>query len=470
MKESTYSKLVNWFKNPDPDTILLKLWKKKRDKDKIIQNIEAKKQEEELKKIIEKEAYLLWEADGKPKGKDKYYWELAENKIKGNNLPTIYKPYYLLEKRVLEPSDEWISRQAFFTILGRLGNLALIAAVLAFIFGENIRRNNEVFSAWTTITTAHEQPGSGGRIEALEFLNSRPWRFPFIGWTKKDWYWDERENKCKEGRLPGLRWKRQPLAGLSAPKAYLANIHLCGANLDSANLQNANLDSANLQNTDLSSTNIQNADLSSTNIQNANLDSANLQNADLSSTNIQNANLDSANLQDAILQGANLQDARLDRANLQNADLGWANLQNAELFRANLQNAFPSTANLQDARLARANLQNAELFRANLQNAELFRANLQDANLDSANLQNTDLGWANLQNAFLKDAQNLTPQQIKSACNWEEAIYKGKWNQEDQKWVTSEPDNTNYIKELKEDTTSDPKEPPDCSRWDRFNE
>ncbi len=167
MKESTYFKLVNWFKNTAPDTTLLKLWKRKRDRDKIIQNIEAKKQAEESEKIIEKEAYLLWEADGKPEGKDKYYWELAENKIKGNYLPTIYKPYYLLEKRVLEPSDEWISRQAFFTILGRLGNLALIAAVLAFIFGENIRRNNEVFSAWTTITTAHEQPGSGGRIKAL---------------------------------------------------------------------------------------------------------------------------------------------------------------------------------------------------------------------------------------------------------------------------------------------------------------
>ena len=33
-------------------------------------------------KQIEKEAYFLWEADGKPEGKDEYYWTLATDKIK----------------------------------------------------------------------------------------------------------------------------------------------------------------------------------------------------------------------------------------------------------------------------------------------------------------------------------------------------------------------------------------------------
>lgn len=46
-----------------------------------------------------------------------------------------------------------------------------------------------MFAAWQTITSAHGQSGSGGRIKAIEFLNSRPWRFPWIGFTEKDWFW-----------------------------------------------------------------------------------------------------------------------------------------------------------------------------------------------------------------------------------------------------------------------------------------
>ena len=32
---------------------------------------------EEHKPKIQEQAYLLWEADGKPEGKDGYYWKLA---------------------------------------------------------------------------------------------------------------------------------------------------------------------------------------------------------------------------------------------------------------------------------------------------------------------------------------------------------------------------------------------------------
>lgn len=151
--------------------------------------------------------------------------------IPPNKSKSSKNPYVLLEKRFLEPLDAWIEQQAFINILGKLGNLAVIVAVVSFVFGESTRRNNEVFSAWQTITSAEGQSGSGGRIEALEFLNSRPLKFPWIGWTKESWYWDEREKECEFKRLLGLRWKRQFLEGLSAPKSILGNINLCGANL-----------------------------------------------------------------------------------------------------------------------------------------------------------------------------------------------------------------------------------------------
>ena len=358
----------------------------KRARNKAIQEIEQERARDKARQEIEEKACLLWKAAGKPKEEEDKYRELAIAQIKDENIP-IYNIYYFVEKLFLEPLDERIGRQAFFTILGRIGNLAIVVAVVAFIFGEEVRRNNEVFSAWTTITTAEGQTGSGGRIEALQFLNSRPWRFPWIGWTEPGWYWDEQEEECKLKRLIGRRWERQPLTGLSAPKgAYLRGIYLCGADLG--------------------------------------------------------------------------------KANLQQADLGKANLQQADLWSANLQEARLVQANLQQARLWLANLQQARLWLANLEKADLVLANLQQADLVWANLQQARLGKANLQQAYLEGAENLTPQQIKSACFWSEAIYKGKWNQEKKAWKPVEPDNTNYIEELKKDKASDPKEPVDCSSWE----
>ncbi len=374
-----FKDFLTWFKNPNPDTVLLKLWQRKRTRAKIIHRLQAKQQAEQYRQTVAKQAYLLWEADGKPDGKEDYYWKLAIAQIEGNNFPSIYQPYYKLEKRILEPVDAWIDKQAFFAILGKLGNLAVVVAIVTFVFGENVRRNNEVFAAWQTITSAHGQSGSGGRIKALEFLNSRPLRFPWIGWTK-DWFWDEKAEECQEKLVFGRRWQRENLVGLSAPnKAYLAKILLCDANL----------------------------------------------------------------------RGANLRDAYLRWANLQQANLRWVNLQQAILWEVNLQQAI--------------------LWEANLQDADIRGANLQQANLWWANLQNADIRGANLQQAILIEVKNITSTPIKSACNWQTAIYRGEWNSERQTYVATEPDNTNFIDELKKDKSSDPKQTIDCSRWEKEN-
>ena len=342
---------------------------------------------------------------------------------------TLYWESTLIEN-CLESIEFLLEKLAFFTILGRLGQLAFIVAVVSFVFGENVRRNNEVFAAWTTITAANGQSGSGGRIEALEFLNSRPLKFPWIGWTEKGWYWDEGEEECKLKRLWGLRWEKQPLVGLSAPRAYLAGICLCGANLDGANLQEAYLGEINLQQ--------------------ANLEEANLQNAFLIE----------ANLQSAYLKEANLQNANLARANLQDAILG-------EFSRDILLIISSRGANLQDTNLWGANLQNAKLFKANLQDANLNSANLQNADLREVNFKEVDLLSANLQGAILMDVRNLTSMQIKSACFWDRAIYKGRWERNN--IVALEPDNSNYIEELKNDTASDSDRPIYCGSIPLFN-
>ena len=409
--------------------------------------------------IIELKAHQIWEKrqlDGR-EGTSQSDWEEARQYLeeKKNRQKVCQWKFFrritlwwedTLVEDCLESIEFLLEKLAFFTILGRLGQLAFIVAVVSFVFGEKVRRNNEVFAAWTAITTAHDQTGSGGRKRALEFLNSRPLRFPWI-WVTRDLFWDG--EKCKEKLVFGRRWRRETLAGLSAPKAYLFEINLCGAGLAGANLQKAKLWNANLQQ----------AYLYRANLQNANLREAKLQDADLYSANLQNANLREAKLQDALLEGANLQ----------RADLFEVNLQRANLFEANLQKANLEKANLQNAELFEANLQGADLSLANLQTAYLFEANLQNANLRGANLQSTYLNGANLQEAILIDTQNLTPKQIKSACFWERAIYKGEWDEEEQTWVAIEPDNIDYIEELKNDIISNSDEPIDCSDWEKEN-
>ena len=377
-----------------------------------LKRIEAQQKDKELREKIETLANSLWEADGKPAGKEDYYKELAKLKIEAENISNPYKIYYSLEKNTLEPIESWLEKQAFFSILGRVGNLAI--ALISFIANEDTRHNNQVFTAWQTITSANGQTGSGGRIQAIEFLNSRPLKFPWIGWTT-DIFWDESERICKEKTIWGLRRKREILNGISAANAYLSKIKLCRATLSAANIEEANLTRANLQK--------------------------------------------------ANLWGANVEEAILVKANLQKAILIHANLQKASLWGANVEEASLGIANLQEAILVKANLQKAILIHANLQEASLIQANLQEANLEGANLQQADLRGVNLQEANLEGVRNLTYQQIKSSCNWQQAIFKGEWNEEKEKYIPKEPDNNNFIKRIEAGRASDLETPPNCDRW-----
>ena len=127
--------------------------------------------------------------------------------------------------------------------------------------------------------------------------------------------------------------------------------------------------------------------------------------------NLEKANLREANLSEADLEKANLERARLKRANLSEADLKKANLKRARLRRANLSEADLKKANLESARLRRANLSEADLEKANLRSARLKRANLWKADLKEANLKKADLRMTDL-----REAKNLTQEQIDAAC------------------------------------------------------
>ena len=131
---------------------------------------------------------------------------------------------------------------------------------------------------------------------------------------------------------------------------------------------------------------------------------------------------DCASLFNANLSGANLVDADLSRVDLLSANLSGAGLIGANLVGASLFSANLSGASLVDADLSRADLSRANLLSADLRGADLRGANFSGANLNSADFNCSDTSDTDLCTDF-RDAKNLTPEQVKSAKNWEQAIY-----------------------------------------------
>ncbi|MBE9171042.1 pentapeptide repeat-containing protein [Pleurocapsales cyanobacterium LEGE 06147] len=153
---------------------------------------------------------------------------------------------------------------------------------------------------------------------------------------------------------------------------------------------------------------------------------------------LQDLNEDSVSLRglnapEADLKGINLAGADLANAYLSGADLSFANLSHANLSHANLVEANLSNANLSNAHLTGANLAYADMIEADLQDVDFVGANLMGANFVRANLSQAYFGDANFSQSLFTDAnlrhtkffgiENLTPEQIKAAKNWQEGIY-----------------------------------------------
>ena len=191
---------------------------------------------------------------------------------------------------------------------------------------------------------------------------------------------------------------------------------------------------------------------------NISLEEADLHNIIIPHANLKNTNLKNANLKNANLSSANLEEASLKDANLSSANLSSANLTRAKLITANL-----ITANLEGANLEGANLEDAVLCGANL-----YGANLEGANLYNADLCGADLYRANLHNAILiREVEIPINTEIKSACFWDKAIYKGYFDKQKGELIIDEKANQAVIAKLKQDKSSDPKDEPYCGTWNK---
>ncbi|MBD0345293.1 MAG: pentapeptide repeat-containing protein [Coleofasciculus sp. Co-bin14] len=203
------------------------------------------------------------------------------------------------------------------------------------------------------------------------------------------------------------------MARLYLPKADLSGAKFQRANLERADLTNTNLSGANLQGSNLQGTYLPTADLSRANLSGANISEAFFVESKLVGANLAEAELSKTNLEKSNLLGANFEKAKLWKTFIPKANLSAANLSEANISEANLEGT-----NLSRANLSGANLQNAFMAKAKLQEANLYGANLYKANLSEVNLTGTNLSGANLTYVY-----GLTPEQVKSADNWQQAIY-----------------------------------------------
>jgi len=163
-------------------------------------------------------------------------------------------------------------------------------------------------------------------------------------------------------------------------------------------------------------------------------------------------------LYNSVLSGINLKATNLEGGILNGSDFSQSNLSNtnfqkAHLTKANMEKANLSSVNFQKALLNRVNMKNANLTNANLKNAKLYNASLDEVNLVKSNLEGASLYESNFTNS-----------QIKTACNWQTAFYKGKFIH-GLGWQLEKEANRKFINQLQKDIASDPAEKVDCSKW-----
>jgi hypothetical protein len=185
---------------------------------------------------------------------------------------------WLLPFWAVEWVFEWfafaLSRWTFLDVLEYLEGFSVLIAVIFYFSESGDRLKQKHYQAWQVINTAQGKGGNGGRIDALEELNS-----------------------------DGIS-----LIGVDVSGAFLQDLHL-----ERARLSRASFGSADLRNSDLTS-------------------------ADFSDANLQNANLRESHLSNVNFQRARLEDADLSEADLSGADFSGATLENADLTNANIAN------------------------------------------------------------------------------------------------------------------------------------
>ena len=187
---------------------------------------------------------------------------------------------------------EWLayflSNWKFLEVLEYLSSLSILVAVIFYFSESGDRAKQKHYQAWQVINTAQGKGGSGGRLEALQELNS----------------------------------DHVPLVGVDVSGAYLQGIRLAGSKL-----VRSNFSAADARNSDFRFADFADADLRAANFRYSNFYKTSFQRAQLDNTDLVGADLSGADFSDATLANADLRDANL-------RDMQWREI--ADIKAANI--------------------------------------------------------------------------------------------------------------------------------------
>jgi len=179
----------------------------------------------------------------------------------------------------LEHRLEWVayglSRWSFLEVLRYLERFGVLVAVIFYFAESGDRIKQKHYQAWQVINSAQGKGGNGGRIEALEELNSDG--VSLVGVDLSSAF------------LHGVRLKKAALARAAFDGADARDAELGGADLEDSSLRGANFRNAQLDGVDLRGSALDDADLTGARLLDANLTATSLENADLRDADLQGA-------------------------------------------------------------------------------------------------------------------------------------------------------------------------------------
>jgi hypothetical protein len=164
------------------------------------------------------------------------------------------------------------SRWAFLEVLEYLGVMSILFGVFFYWSEAGDRKKQKHYQAWQVINTAQGKGGNGGRIEALQELNSDG--EPLVGVDVSGAF-------LQGIRIPHASLARATFEAVDARDSVLDHSDLTFADLKNANFRHANLHAAGFQNADLEDVDFVGASLAEANLTGANLRNADLRNCDI---------------------------------------------------------------------------------------------------------------------------------------------------------------------------------------------
>jgi len=189
---------------------------------------------------------------------------------------TRVRPRWLLPFVGFDWCWQWLAwalaHWSFLEVLEYLGSFSVLVAVIFWFTESGARVQQRHDAAWQVINTAQGKGGSGGRIEALQALNS----------------------------------DHIALVGVDVSSAFLQGLRLRDARLARANFSAADVRDSNIRDADLTWANLHFANFRNSTLENVDLSNADLSDADLVGADLRGCRLDSANLEEADLRGANI--------------------------------------------------------------------------------------------------------------------------------------------------------------------